>query len=134
MASIDFEALSTRFEIDLSTMSDLEISMEHVAASYGSLAGTVQVISDITRQPAFILPGATREIYMSSVALDRLRRKDESDEDDSETEYAVSGTGGAGNRRMRCPSRARSTHGSPAHIWVLGTLFLARMSTGQGIF
>jgi len=86
MAGIDFEAIRGRFQIEMPVISGLESSIAHVAASYGNLAESLREISDITRLPAFVLPGATREIYTTSFALETLRPWDERDEDEAETE------------------------------------------------
>lgn len=86
MAGIDFEAIRSRFQIEMPIISGLESSIAHVAASYGNLAESLREISDITRLPAFVLPGATREIYATSFALETLRPWDERDEDEAETE------------------------------------------------
>jgi len=86
MAGIDFEAIRGCFQIEMLVISGLESSIAHVAASYGNLAESLREISDITRLPAFVLPGATREIYTTSFALETLRPWDERDEDEAETE------------------------------------------------
>ena len=86
MAGIDFEAIRGRFQIEIPVIAGLESSIAHVAASYGSLAESLREISDITRLPAFVLPGATREIYTTSFALETLRPWDDRDEDEAETE------------------------------------------------
>lgn len=86
VAGIDFEAIRSRFQIEMPVISGLESSIAHVAASYGSLAESLREIPDITRLPAFVLPGATREIYTTSFALETLRPGDERDEEDAETE------------------------------------------------
>lgn len=89
MAGIDFEAIRNRFQFEMPIISGLENSIAHVVASYGSLAESLQDISDITRLPAFVLPGATREIYTTSFALETLRPWDERDEDEAETEIQL---------------------------------------------
>jgi hypothetical protein len=89
MAGIDFEAIKSRFQIEMPVISGLESSIAHAAASYGSLAESLREISDITRLPAFVLPGATREIYTTSFALETLRPWDERDEDEAETEIQL---------------------------------------------
>ena len=86
MTGIDFEAIGSRFQIKMPTLSGLESSIAHVAASYESLARSLQEISDITRLPDFVLPSATREIYTTSFALETLRPWDERDEEEAETE------------------------------------------------
>jgi len=83
MAGIDFEAIRGRFQIEMPVIAGLERSIAHAAASYGGLAESLRDISDITRLPAFVLPGATREIYTTSFALETLRPWDE---DEVETE------------------------------------------------
>ena len=89
MAGIDFEAIRGRFQIEMPVISGLESSIAHVAASYGNLAESLREISDITRLPAFVLPGATREIYTTSFALETLRPWDDRDEDEAETEIQL---------------------------------------------
>ncbi|OGQ99048.1 MAG: hypothetical protein A2505_02450 [Deltaproteobacteria bacterium RIFOXYD12_FULL_55_16] len=89
MAGIDFEAIRSRFQIEKPVISGLESSIAHVATSYGSLAEALREISDITRLPAFVLPGATREIYTTSFALETLRPLDERNEDEAETKIQL---------------------------------------------
>lgn len=89
MAGIDFEAIGRRLQIEMPVISGLENSIAHVSASYGSLAESLRDISDITRLPAFILPGATREIFTTSLTLETLRPWDERDEEDAETEIQL---------------------------------------------
>ncbi len=89
MAGIDFDAIMNRFQIDVPVISGLERSIAHVAASYGSLAESLRGIPDITRLPNFVLPGATREIYTTSIALETIRPRDEWDEEDAETEIQL---------------------------------------------
>lgn len=89
MAGIDFEAIRGRFQIEIPVIVGLERSIAHVAASYGGLAESLREISDITRLPSFVLPGATREIYTTSYALETLRPWDDWDEDEAETEIQL---------------------------------------------
>ncbi len=89
MAGIDFEAIRNHFQIEMPVISGLESSVAHVAASYGSLAESLREISDITRLPAFVLPGATREIYTTSFAIEALCPWDERDDDEAETEIQL---------------------------------------------
>ena len=89
MAGIDFDAIRSRFQIEMPVITGLGSSIAHVAASYGGLAESLREISDITRLPAFVLPGATREIYTTSFALETLRPWDDRDEDEAETEIQL---------------------------------------------
>ena len=86
MSGINFEALRSRFQIKMPVISGLESSIAHVTASYGTLAESLREISDVTRLPAFVLPGATREIYTTGFALETLRPWDERNDEDAETE------------------------------------------------
>jgi predicted nucleic acid-binding Zn-ribbon protein len=89
MAGINFEAIRSRFQIEMPVISGLESSIAHVTASYGSLAESLREISDITRLPAFVLPGATREIYTTSFAIEALCTWDEREDDEAETEIQL---------------------------------------------
>ena len=80
MVGIDFDAIRSRFQVEMSVIAGLESSIAHVAASYGGLAESLREISDITRLPAFVLPGAAREIYTTSFVLETLRPWDDRDE------------------------------------------------------
>ena len=85
MAHVDFEAISNRFQIEMSVISALESSIAHTTESYGMLADSLRDISDITRLPTFVLPGATREIYNTEITLESLSPRDRSDDDDTGT-------------------------------------------------
>ena len=89
MADIDFEAIRSRFQIEKPVISGLENSVANAVASYGSLAESMRDISDIMRLPAFVLPGATREIYATSFALKTLRPRYERNEEEIETEIQL---------------------------------------------
>lgn len=89
MASMDFEAIRRHFQIEMPVIAGLDNLMSQVTSSYGSLAESLQDISDITRLPAFVLPGATREVYTTSFALDTLRPRYERDEDEVKTEIQL---------------------------------------------
>ncbi len=84
IAGIDFETIGSRFQIEMPVISGLESSIVSVVASYRSLSESMKEISDITRLPTFILPGATREICTTGLALDTLCLWDEQDEDEVE--------------------------------------------------
>ncbi|MDX2085760.1 MAG: hypothetical protein SFZ03_10285 [Candidatus Melainabacteria bacterium] len=89
LAGVNFELIRSRFQIEMPVISGLERSITQVAASYGNLAESLRDISDITRLPAFVLPGASREIYTTSFALNTLHQQDERDEEKTETEIQL---------------------------------------------
>ncbi len=77
MRDIDFDSIMESFKIEKPLISSLESSIAGATASYGGLAMSFEGISDIVRLPSFVLPGATREIYTTSLALDALHSRDE---------------------------------------------------------
>lgn len=83
MAGINFEAIRQRFQIDMPIISELEKSILHVNMSYGSLVESLLDISNITGLPAYVLPGATREIYTTNFVLKSI---DYEEQDGYETE------------------------------------------------
>ena len=89
MAGIDFEAIRSRFRIEKPFISGLESSIAQAVSSYGSLAESIPEISDITRLPAFVLPGATREIYATGFALETLRPWGEREEEEAEIQLVA---------------------------------------------
>ena len=89
MASIDLESIGSRFQIEMPVISGLESSISHAAASYGSLSESMRHISDITRLPDFVMPGATRGIFTTSYALETLRPWDERDQEEAETQIQL---------------------------------------------
>ncbi|MDE0514625.1 MAG: hypothetical protein OXI88_22940 [Gammaproteobacteria bacterium] len=89
MAKSDFGAISNCFQIKTSVIFDLENSIAQTTESYGRLADSLKDISDITRLPAFVLPGATREIYDTEITLESLSSSDKSDEDDTDQEIQL---------------------------------------------
>ena len=89
MAGIDFETIGKRFQIELPVISRLESSIANATASYGRWVESLCQIPDITRLPAFILPGATLEIFTTSLAIKTLRPLDERDEEDTEIQLVA---------------------------------------------
>jgi len=85
MAGIDLEAIKNRFQINMPIILGLEYSITQVITSYGNLSESLREISDITRLPNFVLPGATREIYATSLALNTLHSCEQRDEEEAET-------------------------------------------------
>lgn len=89
IAGLDYEALLGRFHLEGPLIAGLDSSIAHMTGSYGSLADSLRNLSDITRLPDFVLPGATREIYTTNFALETLRPLEERDEEEAETEIQL---------------------------------------------
>ena len=89
MAGINFEAIRSRFQFELQDFSVLRNSIFAALTSYQRLGESIRQISDITRLPTFVLPGATREIYTTSVALKTLRPWEERYQEETETDIQL---------------------------------------------
>lgn len=84
MTNIDFAAIKSCFKFDVPVFSMLEKSTIRAIGSYGNLAESLPNISDITQLPDFVLPGATREIFTASLALETLHPREEEADADSQ--------------------------------------------------
>ena len=69
---IDFDLLGKHLDVQMSLMSEVQHSISAFWASYGGLAESFRGLDDIVQLPAFVLPGATRELSTTSHALDVL--------------------------------------------------------------
>lgn len=69
---IDFDLLGNHLDVQMSLMSEVQHSISAFWASFGNLAASFQGLDDIVKLPAFVLPGATRELSTTSQALDML--------------------------------------------------------------
>jgi hypothetical protein len=85
-ATIDLEAIMGHFKIEMPVISAIESSIAHAAASYGGLATSLQDALEITRLPAFVLPGATRELFTGGFALEALYPAEDRNLEEMESE------------------------------------------------
>ena len=69
---IDFNLLGNHLDVQMSLMPEVQHSISAFWASYSDLAASFQGLDDIFQLPAFVLPGATRELSTTSQALDML--------------------------------------------------------------
>ena len=72
LSELNYDLLGRHLKIQLSTMSVVQRSMSDLWASYDGLAASMHSIEDIVQLPSFVVPGATRELYTTSHALDVL--------------------------------------------------------------
>ena len=91
-AGVDFDAI--RLSMALPELETLRLrdSINDMAATYGKLAEAIHTYSDITHLPRFVLPGATREVFVTGYATNMLGISDEVDaeqDDSSEIQSAV---------------------------------------------
>jgi len=71
-AGIDFEALKRTIALPEPAFLKLESVIDDVTLTYEKLADSIRTIPDVTHLPAFALPGATREVFMTGYALDAI--------------------------------------------------------------
>lgn len=87
MEGIDFKAIQSRYHIATSAISKFEHSIADFNTSYTNLANSLTNIQEIIQLPSFALPGAARELYTTSLAVDTIDPfYEELDEDDMEIE------------------------------------------------
>ena len=69
----------------------LQDSINDMTAIYGKMAESIRTYPDITHLPRFVLPGATREVFVTGYAANALGVSDESDaeQDSSEIQPVV---------------------------------------------
>jgi hypothetical protein len=84
LAGIDFEKIKQRLMPQESAIANLQNAIKGMTANYSNLAGAIDSYSDFTHLPAFALPGATREVFVTGYAVDSLQSSiGEKNEDDT---------------------------------------------------
>ncbi|MDR0827622.1 MAG: hypothetical protein LBN33_07075, partial [Desulfovibrio sp.] len=86
LAGVDFNFFKTVFPRELSLIPEVESAIASTVTAYGNLAEAFQENPGGVRLPNVILPGATREIYTASFALDSLYPREALDEEYLEEE------------------------------------------------
>jgi hypothetical protein len=75
---IDFEALKRCVALPEAAFLQIQDAIGGITATYEHLADSIRSFPELTQLPAFTLPGATRELFTTSYALDELHITDES--------------------------------------------------------
>jgi restriction endonuclease S subunit len=88
-AGIDFEAMRRAVALPESAFLKLENVIGDVTLTYEKLAASIRTIPDVTHLPMFILPGATREVFMTGYALDAIYIPDEPDRERDASEVQL---------------------------------------------
>lgn len=78
-AKIDLDGLRRAVELPETTCLKIESVIGDVMQPYKKLADTIRTLSDVTRLPTFVLPGATRELFTTGYALETICLPDRSD-------------------------------------------------------
>ena len=80
-AGLDFEAIRRSIALPEPTILNLQSSITEMMTTYAALVESVHTYQDIARLPDFLLPGATREMFVAGHAVRVFRTLDESDEE-----------------------------------------------------
>jgi hypothetical protein len=71
-ARIDLVALRRAVELPETTCLKIESVIGDVMLPYKKLADTIRTLADVTHLPAFVLPGASRELFTTGYALETI--------------------------------------------------------------
>ncbi|GIW80400.1 MAG: hypothetical protein KatS3mg105_2207 [Gemmatales bacterium] len=82
-AGIDFGAIRRNITAHEPTIARLRESVSELTAANCRLVESIGTFADITRLPDFTLTGATREVFVTSHAVDVIQISDESGEQDA---------------------------------------------------
>jgi len=88
-AGIDFKDLKRTVALPEPIFLKLENVIGNITLTYEKLAKSIRSFPDVTRLPAFALPGATREIFTTGYALDRIIIPNEPDRDRDASELQL---------------------------------------------
>ena len=80
-AKIDIDAIRSVIALPEPTILKLEDVIGTAASSYEKLAASIGTLQDLTQLPSYVLPGATREIFLSSYVRDAIYTPDKPDRD-----------------------------------------------------
>lgn len=89
MAGIDFSALQKRLRMETPVMSELNSSILRTTDSFSSLTDSLGNLSNVANLPAFVLPGATREMLTTSLALNSISSGENPDQEEIEARTAI---------------------------------------------
>jgi len=88
-AGIDFDSLRQAVAMPEPAFARFENVIGDVARSYGKLAESIYAVPDLTYLPAFALPGATREVFVTGYAVDRIHIPDRPDRERDASEVQL---------------------------------------------
>lgn len=80
-ARLDFEAIRRSIALPEPTILKLQGSITELTTTYAALTESIHTYHDIARLPDFLLPGATREMFVAGHAVRVFRTLDEPDEE-----------------------------------------------------
>ena len=83
---VDVDAISRSIALPELEILRLQASVNDMTAIYGKMAESIRTYSDITHLPRFVLPGATREVFVTGYAVNVLGVSDEADAEQDSSE------------------------------------------------
>ena len=88
---VDVDAIRRSIELPELEILRLQESINDITAIYGKMAESIRTYSDITHLPSFVLPGATREVFVTGYAVNVFGVSDEAnaEQDSSEIQSSV---------------------------------------------
>lgn len=88
-AGIDFEALKRRIALPEPAFLNIQDAICGITSTYEKLAGSIHALPEVAHLPVYALPGATREIFTTSHALDEIYITDEPEEERDASEIQL---------------------------------------------
>ena len=89
LAGMDLSFLSQKFKIQGSIVSELRRLLHSQTNAYRGLVSSLQTIPEVVQLPAFVLPGATLGLGVSSYAVEVLRPYESDDGDEVSSEITT---------------------------------------------
>ena len=89
-AGIDYDAIRLSRALPELDILKLQASVTDITAFYGKLAESIRTYPDITHLPKFVLPGATREVFVTGYAVNMLGVSDEEGAEQASSEVQIS--------------------------------------------
>ena len=83
---VDVAAIRRSIELPELEILRLRDSISDITAIYGKMAESIRTYSDITHLPSFVLPGATREVFVTGYAVNVFGVSDEAEAEQDPSE------------------------------------------------
>lgn len=88
-AGLDFEAIGSTVALPGTNDPALRDALIEMAATYNRVAESIRTVPDITQLPAYVLPGATRELFVAGHVVDAFVDRDKALEDEEASQTQV---------------------------------------------
>ena len=89
LAGLEFNFLKRQYDFPFSTVSAIQRSLFDTTASHRSLAESFSDLSAVVQMPAFVLPGATYDLYTAGYALKALDPLEQPEDEEVEEEISI---------------------------------------------